>query len=420
MGKLIVLGGSRLEGEIVISGAKNAALPILAATILNEESCIIRNIPSLTDIKVMIEVLESLGAKIEEFESHGLKIDSCQINSGDVSEVLMRKMRASSLVMGPLLGRFKKAKVSFPGGCAIGSRPIDLHIKGFKMLGADIKEEYGYIIANADKLIGAEIHLDYPSVGATENIMMAAVFAEGDTTIKNAAQEPEVVDLQNFLNQMGARIQGAGTAEIMIQGVSKLHNAEYDVMPDRIEAGTYMVGATLTKGDVVLKNVKYEHIESIAAKLVEIGAKIVFDNDKCNLRIMGPATFSPFDLKTLPYPGFPTDMQPQMMVLATLGEGTSIITETIFENRFQHVPELRRMGAEIKLEGTTAVVRGKGRLSGTFVSATDLRAGAALVLAGLVSDGATIVEEIHHIERGYENFQEKLVKLGARIEIIRD
>lgn len=411
------MGGNHLNGTIMVSGAKNSALPILAASILTEGISVIHDVPKLTDVIVMKEVLELLGAKVE-YNGYTVKVDAGGVRSSEISEETMRKMRASNLVMGPLLSKFGSFVASYPGGCAIGSRPMDLHLKGFAALGAKISERNGFIHAEAKQLQGAYIHLDFPSVGATENLMMAAVYAEGTTVIRNAAKEPEIVDLQNFLNSLGANIRGAGTDVIKITGVKGLGSTEHVVIPDRIEAGTHMVAAVLTRGDVTLKNVIPEHIESVIAKLREAGAIISQYDD--SLRVQGPECIKAVDIKTMTYPGFATDMQAQMMVLNTIAKGTSIISESIFENRFMHVDELRRMGADIKIEGRAAIVKGVNKLTGAYVEATDLRAGAALVLAGLVAEDATIIENIHHINRGYEGLEVKYKALGGRIIKVKE
>ncbi len=412
MEKFIIMGGNRLEGKIRVSGAKNAALPILAASLLSPGTNLIQDVPNLKDVAVMKNLLEYLGVKITS-DQQGIKVDAQRAASLEVNEEIMRKMRASNLVMGPLLARFGQVRVSYPGGCAIGSRPMDLHLKGFIALGAKITEKYGYIKAEAKELTGSEIHLDFPSVGATENIMMAAALARGKTVIRNAAKEPEIVDLQNYLNGMGARIKGAGTDTIKVEGVSELGSTTHAVIPDRIETGTHMIAAAITQGDVTISNVIPEHVEPIVAKLKEAGVKVTdMDNQ---IRVQGTGCIKAVDLKTMPYPGFPTDMQSPMMTLLTVAKGTSVISESIFENRFKQVDELRRMGANIKLEGRAAIVKGTEKLSGAFVEAPDLRAGAALVLAGLVAEDATVIENVHHIDRGYERLEVKYSSLGARI-----
>lgn len=407
---------SPLKGNVRIGGAKNSALPILAASLLGTEDIILEDVPKLKDVEVICEVLSSLGAKIEILDKGIIKINSKDINNYETPYELMSKMRASFLVMGPLLTRLGKTKTSLPGGCAIGTRPIDLHLKGFKALGAKIDVDHGNIGAYADKLIGDRIYLDFPSVGATENIMMAAVMAEGETIIDNAAMEPEIVDLANFLNKLGADIKGAGTSSIRIKGVKELGGCTHSVIPDRIEAGTYMVAAAITKGDIVVENVITSHIKPIIAKLREAGCTIIENNDK--VRVIGAEELKAVDVKTLPYPGFPTDMQAQFMSLMSVSKGTSVVIETVFENRFMHVDELKRMGADIKIDGRSAIIQGVDNLMSAPVKATDLRAGAALILAGLVADGTTEISDIYHIDRGYEDIEGKLTNLGAKIRRI--
>lgn len=403
-----------MRGKIQVSGSKNATLPILAACLLHGAPNVITGVPILKDVDTMCEVLTYLGAKVCR-EGDMVRVDSTHVQNLEVGEELMRRMRASNLVLGPLVGRFRRARISYPGGCNIGSRPMNLHLKGLRAMGARIEERFGYITVEARQLVGAEIHLDVPSVGATENIMMAAVLARGTTIIRNAAKEPEIVDLQNFLNRMGARIKGAGTDVIRIEGVGVEHlsSVEHTVIPDRIEAGTHLVAAAITGGDVTVNNVIPEHLEPVLAKLREMGLEVEVGDDW--VRVVARGRPRPADIKTLPYPGFPTDMQPQMMALATLARGTSIITETIFENRFKQVSELRRMGANIKVEGQTAIVKGVEKLSGASVVATDLRAGAALVLAALAAENGTILDGVEHIDRGYERLEQKYALLGARI-----
>ena len=414
MEKIVVTGGKRLEGTIKISGAKNAVLPIIAASLLGTSPTTLEEIPNLEDVHTITEVLGHLGVKYNWQEPNVLKLDSSHISAYEAPYELVRKMRASFLVMGPLLARLGQARISLPGGCAIGTRPIDLHLKGFEALGAEITLGHGYIEAKAPRgLTGAQIYLDFPSVGATENIMMAATLAKGLTILENPAEEPEIVDLANFLNAMGAKVRGAGTKVIRIEGVPELRGATHAVIPDRIEAGTYMVAAAMTGGDVRLENVLCEHLKPVIAKLKEAGVTIEEDVDSVRVRASGP--LKAVDIKTLPYPGFPTDMQAQFMAMMTIVNGTSVITETVFENRFMHVDELKRMGANIKIEGRSAVVEGVSHLTGCPVKATDLRAGAAMVLAGLVARGQTEVGCIHHIDRGYENLVEKLRSLGADI-----
>ena len=414
MAKLEIAGGVRLEGEVEVSGAKNSILPIMAASLLGREPCCLLEVPRLADVSTMQEVLEFLGAKVS-WVGRTLWLDPREVRPREVPPGLMRRLRASNLVMGAVLGRFREVRVAYPGGCAIGSRPMDLHLKGFMALGAEIKEDHGFIEARARQLRGADIHLDFPSVGATENIMMAAVLAEGTTVIRNAAKEPEIVDLQNFLNRLGARVKGAGSDVIRIQGVKSLGGAEYQVIPDRIEAGTHLVAAAITRGRVVVRNVIPEHLEALMAKLREAGVRIEVLDPPSALLVEAAGRLRGVDCKTLPYPGFPTDMQPQMMALLATAEGTSVITESIFESRFKHVDELRRMGAQIKVEGRVAVVHGVPRLSGAVVEATDLRAAAALVLAGLAAENTTVLEGVEHLDRGYERLDLKYRALGATI-----
>jgi len=415
--RLVIEGGRCLRGTIGVSGAKNAALPILAACILNAGVCRIERVPRLRDIEVMQDLLVHLGASVVR-DGQSMVVDTRGVESWEVPEELMRRMRASNLALGPLLGRFGRARMAYPGGCNIGARPMDLHLKGLQAMGARITERAGYITAEAHRLTGADIHLDLPSVGATENLMMAAVLAWGTTVIRNAAREPEIVDLQNFLNRLGARIRGAGTSVIKIEGVSGLSDATHAVIPDRIEAGTHLVAAAITGGDLTVTGCIPEHLEAVLAKLREAGMEVAVYDEA--VRVWAPRKLRAVDLKTMPYPGFPTDMQAPFMALLTLAEGTSVVTETVFENRYKHVPELRRMGADIKLEGQTAIVRGVSRLSGACVEASDLRAGAALVLAGLAAENTTVVENVHLIDRGYEYLEEKYNACGARIKRLTD
>lgn len=415
MERLIVKGGNRLVGTVKTSGAKNAVLPIIAASILGTSPSRLDEIPALEDVRTICAVLECLGIKVDASEPHTLKIDSREITSCEAPYELVRSMRASFLVMGPLLARKGYARISQPGGCAIGTRPIDLHLKGFEALGVKIEQGHGYIEASApDGMTGANIYLDFPSVGATENIMMAAAMASGTTVLENPAEEPEIVDLANYLNQMGARVRGAGTNVITIEGVSELHGVQHSVIPDRIEAGTYMIAAAMTGGDVIIENVLPEHQKPLIAKLREAGALVEEDIDR--IHVAGSGSLKAVDIKTLPYPGFPTDMQAQMMAMLSVAEGRSKITETVFENRFMHVVELNRMGANITTEGRSAVITGPAHLTGCTVRATDLRAGAAMILAGLVAEGATEICDIYHIDRGYEEIAAKLTRLGADIK----
>lgn len=415
MERLIVKGGNRLVGTVKTSGAKNAVLPIIAASILGTSPSRLDEIPALEDVRTICAVLECLGIKVDASEPHTLKIDSREITSCEAPYELVRSMRASFLVMGPLLARKGYARISQPGGCAIGTRPIDLHLKGFEALGVKIEQGHGYIEASAPEgMTGANIYLDFPSVGATENIMMAAAMANGTTVLENPAEEPEIVDLANYLNQMGARVRGAGTNVITIEGVSELHGVQHSVIPDRIEAGTYMIAAAMTGGDVIIENVLPEHQKPLIAKLREAGALVEEDIDL--IHVVGSGKLKAVDIKTLPYPGFPTDMQAQMMAMLSVAEGRSKITETVFENRFMHVVELNRMGANITTEGRSAVITGPAHLTGCTVRATDLRAGAAMILAGLVAEGATEICDIYHIDRGYEEIAAKLTRLGADIK----
>lgn len=414
MEKIIVKKSKPLVGTIDVSGAKNAALPILAATLLSDEECIIENVPSLTDVDVMCKLLECIGATVSK-ENNTYKICAKKIKHSTAPYELVSKMRASFLVMGSLLSRVGNVSISMPGGCPIGVRPVDLHLKGFSMLGADIKSSHGFICATAKKLVGTKIYLDFPSVGATENIIMASVFAEGTTIIENCASEPEILDLIAFLNKMGANITHSGNKSIKIKGVSKLHGCTHSIIPDRIEAGTFMLASAITRGDITINNVISEHLKPVTAKLQEMGAN-VFEK-RTSIHISCDRKLKNTSVKTLPFPGFPTDMQAQMTALMSLCGGTSIVIETVFENRFLYVSELNRMGANIKIDGRSAIIEGVGHITGTKVNATDLRAGAALILAGLCARGDTEIGEIGYIDRGYCNFVEKLNSLGA--EIIR-
>ncbi|MCT4593938.1 MAG: UDP-N-acetylglucosamine 1-carboxyvinyltransferase [Anaeromicrobium sp.] len=417
MGKFLVRKTDELKGRVKISGAKNSVLPILAASILSNDECLLEEIPNLKDVVVMQELLKALGASVSyEEKTEVIKINGQNVNVCEAPYDLIRKMRASFLVMGPLLAKCGRAKISLPGGCAIGSRPIDLHLKGFEALGAQIKVDHGYIEASAEKLIGTTIYLDFPSVGATENIMMAATLAEGTTIIENVAEEPEIVDLANFLNGLGANIRGAGTDTIKIQGVEELGHCNHTIIPDRIEAGTFMAATAICSGDVEICNVVPGHLKPMIAKLRECG--IIIEEKGDSIRVISSKDIIPTDVKTLPYPGFPTDMQSQFMSILTRAKGTSVVIETVFENRFMHVGELKRMGANIKIEGRSAVIEGVKKLDGAQVKATDLRAGAALILAGMVADGETIIDDIYHVDRGYVKIEEKLRSLGANIERI--
>ncbi len=413
METIIVRKSGALNGHLKVNGSKNSILPILAASLLTKEKCTLHEIPDLEDVHVMCDLLSNLGAKISKIDNNTLEIQVENIINYEAPYDLISKLRASFLVTGPLLSRINKAKVSMPGGCAIGTRPIDLHLKGFKNLNININFNRGFIQAQTDDLIGNNVYLDFPSVGATENLMMVACTAKGKTIIENCAEEPEIIDLADFINSMGGKIEGAGTKTIVITGVEELHGTEYTVIPDRIEAGTYMVAAALTGGELYIDNVIPAHVQPVTAKLREIGAEVVENGNSIMVRSKG--LINSTDIKTLPYPGFPTDMQPQFMLLMSLANGTSVINETIFENRFMHANEFLRMGANIKIEGNTAIVNGLSSLTGTKVKATDLRAGAALILAGLVADGETEISEIHHIKRGYADIVEKLQTVGANI-----
>ena len=412
----IIRGGNPLSGEVNIGGAKNAALAIIAAAIMTDETVTIENMPDVNDINVLLEAIARLGAKVTKIDRHTYKINGSLISDTVVDQESIKKIRGSYYLIGALLGKYKHASVAFPGGCNIGLRPIDQHIKGFKALGAEIDTTYGMVVAKTEKLIGNHIYLDMVSVGATINIMLAATFAEGNTIIENAAKEPHVVDVANFLNCMGANIKGAGTDVIRIKGVEKLHGTTYSIIPDQIEAGTFMCAAAATGGDVLIKNVIPKHLEAISAKLIETGCEVIECDDA--VRVVGYGNLKYTNVKTLPYPGFPTDLQPQMAVVLALANGTSIVTESIWENRFKYVDELARMGADITVEGSTAIIKGMARYTGAFVTAPDLRAGAALVIAGLAADGISQVEDIKYILRGYEDFDVKLRELGAKIEIV--
>lgn len=413
MEQYVIKGGNRLSGEVLISGAKNAALAILAAAIMADEPVTIENVPDVRDTRIVLDAIREIGAIVERVDKHTYKINGSTIYSTTVDYEYIKKIRASYYLLGALLGKKGNAQVALPGGCNIGSRPIDQHIKGFKALGANVEIEHGMICAEADNLSGGHIYMDVVTVGATINIMLAACMAEGNTIIENAAKEPHVVDVANFLNCMGANIKGAGTDVIRIKGVEKLHGTTYSIIPDQIEAGTFMIAAAVTGGNVLINNVIPKHLEAITAKLVEVGCQV--DEYDEAVRVVGTGKLSHTNIKTLPYPGFPTDMQPQMTVLLTCCEGTSIVTESIWENRFKYVDELARMGATIKVEGNTAIISGGDRLTGAQVAAPDLRAGAALVLSGLVAEGFTYVDDIKYIERGYEDFEDKLRKIGADI-----
>jgi len=415
--KLIIKGGKKLSGEVSVSGSKNAALPIFCATILAAGKHEISNVPFLRDINTTIKVLESLGAVVEG-NGHIVKIDATNVNNVEATYDLVKTMRASVLVLGPLLARHGRARVSLPGGCAIGARPIDQHLKGLKALGADIHLAHGYVEAKAKRLKGARINFDMPTVGGTEHLMMAASLAKGETVLENAAREPEIVDLATMLNLMGARIEGAGTDTIRIAGVSELSPVSYRVMPDRIEAGTFMVAAAITGGDIRISNMQLEHLDALVFKLQDAGVEII--NKDGVVRVKGPKKIRSINIKTRPYPGFPTDMQAQFMALMTVADGASVIAENIFENRFMHVSELMRFGADITVEGNSATVKGVKKLSGAPVMATDLRASASLILAGLAADGETEITRIYHLDRGYESIEKKLAGLGADIQRVKE
>ncbi|HEY4551595.1 MAG TPA: UDP-N-acetylglucosamine 1-carboxyvinyltransferase [Bacillaceae bacterium] len=418
MEKIIVRGGKRLSGTVKVEGAKNAVLPVIAASLLaSEGESIIRDVPTLSDVYTIGEVLRHLNANVK-FNDKTIHVDASKELAIEAPFEYVRKMRASVLVMGPLLARQGLARVALPGGCAIGSRPIDLHLKGFEAMGAKVKVGNGFIEATAKELNGAKIYLDFPSVGATQNIMMAAVLAKGTTTIENCAKEPEIVDLANYLNKMGAIVKGAGTGTIRIEGVDKLYGADHTIIPDRIEAGSFMIAAAITGGDVLVQGAVPEHLSSLVAKLEEMNVTII--EEKNGLRVIGPEKLKAVDIKTMPHPGFPTDMQSQMMALLVCAEGTGVITETVFENRFMHVEEFRRMNSDIKIEGRSVIISGPCQLQGAEVAATDLRAAAALIIAGLKADGYTRVTELKHLDRGYLDFHLKLRSLGADIERVKD
>ena len=414
MEQYVIKGGNPLVGEVEIGGAKNAALAILSAAVMTDETVTIENVPNVRDTNVLLNAIQEIGAKVERIDAHTVKINGSFIRDLNVDNEYIRKIRASYYLIGALLGKYKRAEVALPGGCDIGSRPIDLHMKGFRALGANVDIKHGLVMASADRLVGTHIYLDKVSVGATINIMMAAAMAEGKTILENAAKEPHVVDVANFLNSMGANIRGAGTDVIRIVGVEKLHATEYSIIPDQIEAGTFMLAAAATKGDITVKNVIPKHLEAISAKLLEIGCEVEEFDDA--VRVVASKPLRHTQVTTLPYPGFPTDMQPQMAVVLGISQGTSTVTESIFENRFKYVDELTRMGANIKVESNIAIIGGVDQYTGARVNAPDLRAGAALVIAGLAAEGITVVDDIYYIERGYEAFEQKLSQLGALIE----
>lgn len=414
MEKLVITGGKQLNGEVFISGAKNAAVAIIPAAIMADGICIIENLPNIEDVASLRSTLNKMGAVCEYIDKHTLKVDS----TGDITHCAafeeVKKIRASYYLLGALLGRFKKAEVALPGGCNFGTRPIDLHLKGFKLLGAEVEVSNGIVKVSAEKLVGTQIYMDQVSVGATINIMLAASMAEGTTIIENAAKEPHVVDTANFLNMMGANIKGAGTDIIRIKGVEKLHSAEYTIIPDQIEAGTYMIAAAIAGGDVTVKNIIPKHMDSLTAKLAEMGARIEKHDD--SIRVMADGRLQCSNIKTMSYPGFPTDLQPQMTALLSVCEGISVVTENVWDNRYQYVDELRQLGAKITVESRVAMIEGVKALRGAKVAATDLRAGAAMVVAGLFADGITEIDNIKYIDRGYEDIEEKLSALGADIK----
>lgn len=418
MEQYVIKGGNPLYGEVEIGGAKNAALAILAAAIMTDETVTIDNLPNVRDINVLLQAIEEIGAHVERVDIHKVKINGSFIRGVNVDNEFIRRIRASYYLIGALLGKYKHAEVALPGGCDIGSRPIDLHMKGFRSMGADIDIAHGLVIARAKELKGTHIYMDKVSVGATINIMMAAAMADGKTVIENAAKEPHVVDVANFLNSMGANIRGAGTDVIRIVGVEKLHATEYSVIPDQIEAGTFMFAVAATGGNVLVKDVIPKHLEATTAKLLEVGCQVEEFDD--SVRVISDGHLKHTQVTTLPYPGFPTDMQPQMAVLLGIAEGTSTVKESIFENRFKYVDELTRMGADIKVESNIAIISGVKRYTGARVNAPDLRAGAALVIAGLAADGITVVDDIYYIQRGYEALEEKLTKIGAKIARVED
>lgn len=422
MDKYIVRESGPLRGEVSVSGAKNAVLPIIAATLLSDQECVICDVPELLDVDIMCKLLEALGADIErDFDNCQLRVRAEKIKTTKAPSKYVKQMRASIVVMGPLLAREKQVEIPLPGGCAIGDRPVELHFKGLRALGADIKvSDEGVVNATADRLTGADIYLDFPSVGATENIMMAACLAEGVTVLENAAQEPEIVDLANFLNKMGAKIKGAGTDTVKVEGVEKLHGCQHNVIPDRIEAGTFMLAAAITRGSILIKNVEPDHVKPVIAKLKECGVDIYMLEDGSMVVKADERPLTSTDIKTLPYPGFPTDLQSPFMALLTTVQGNSAVIETVFENRYMHVRELQKMGARIKTHDRSATIQGIKKLKGAKVVATDLRAGAAMVLAGLVAEGETEIAEVYHIERGYEHFVEKIRGLGGDIEKVAE
>ena len=415
MAKYIIKGSNKLEGKVKISGSKNAALPIIAASILNAGKTTLYNVPNIHDTQMMFEILKNLGGKVEK-KNNKIIIDTSKIKKYEISEDLMRQMRSSVILAGSLIGKYQKAIFSYPGGCDIGTRPIDLHLKGFEKLGINITKNYGNISCICDKIVGEKIDLDFPSVGATENIMLASCLGEGTTQINNAAREPEIIDLQNFLNKMGAKIQGAGSNKIQIEGVKKLNDVSYNIMPDRIETGTFLCAAAMSQGNIIIENTNINHITPIISKLEEANCKLKLEKDKIELK--APKKLKALEIRTMPYPGFPTDMQSIFVSMLTIAKGTSIIVENIFESRYKFTQELIRMGAKITIEGKSAIVKGTRKLYGANVNATDLRGGAALVLAGIVAKGETPIENIEYILRGYENLNKKLENLGVNIKMV--
>ena len=412
MSKFIIHGGKKLKGEVKISGSKNAALPIIAATVLIKGRTTLYNVPNIQDVQTMFEIIKDIGGKVTK-KNNKVIIDTSKVHTYEIPEELMRKMRSSVILAGAIIGKYHKANFSYPGGCDIGARPIDLHLKGFEKLGIEIKEEYGEIVCSSEEIVGTQINLDFPSVGATENIILASCLAEGTTVLTNSAKEPEIEDLVNFLNKAGAKIKGAGTDRIEIIGVRKLSEISYNIMPDRIEAGTYLVAGAITGGDIKITNANPRHIEPILNKLEETNCKIITQNNE--IEIIAPRRLKAVDIKTMPYPGFPTDLQSIFTALLTHAKGTSIVTENIFESRYKYTQELNRMGAKIKVEGRTAIIKGSRKIQGTNVVANDLRGGAALILEALSAKGKTQIDNIHYILRGYENIEQKLKKLGAEI-----
>ena len=413
--KYIIKGSNKLEGKVKISGSKNAALPIIAASILNAGKTTLYNVPNIHDTQMMFEILKNLGGKVEK-KNNKIIIDTSKIKKYEIPEDLMRQMRSSVILAGSLIGKYQKAIFSYPGGCDIGTRPIDLHLKGFEKLGINITKNYGNISCICDKIVGEKIDLDFPSVGATENIMLASCLGEGTTQINNAAREPEIIDLQNFLNKMGAKIQGAGSNKIQIEGVKKLNDVSYNIMPDRIETGTFLCAAAMSQGNIIIENTNINHITPIISKLEEANCKLKLEKDKIELK--APKKLKALEIRTMPYPGFPTDMQSIFVSMLTIAKGTSIIVENIFESRYKFTQELIRMGAKITIEGKSAIVKGTRKLYGANVNATDLRGGAALVLAGIVAKGETTIENIEYILRGYENLNKKLENLGVNIKMV--